>query len=122
MSSSANSLKNSFNLDEAAALLKVSRRTVMRQAPAWGSFPGRNGSPRIPRAGLEKLVDLKDNLLRPKDVANMLAVSYSTVIRWRWEGRLRGVKIGDPGARGRALRIYESSVRELLAGGDEGLL
>jgi len=43
-------------------------------------------------------------------VARRLAVSRSTVYRWYWEGRLRGVRL-DSGT----IRILESAVREKLA-------
>lgn len=51
-----------------------------------------------------------DKLMRPREVAKMLAVSRSTVYRWFWEGRLKGVKLN-----GGTLRILASSVREKLA-------
>jgi excisionase family DNA binding protein len=47
--------------------------------------------------------------MRPREVARLLAVSRSTVYRWYWEGRLRGVKL-DSGT----IRILESAVREKL--------
>jgi excisionase family DNA binding protein len=55
----------------------------------------------------------QERLLRPREVARQLAVSRSTVYRWFWEGRLRGVKLN-----GGTLRILESAVREKLAAAD----
>ena len=55
----------------------------------------------------------EDRLLRPREVAQRLAVSRSTIYRWFWEGRLRGVKVA-----GGTVRILESSVQERLAEGD----
>jgi len=55
----------------------------------------------------------QERLLRPREVARRLAVSRSTVYRWFWEGRLRGVKLN-----GGTLRILESAVREKLAEAD----
>ncbi len=52
----------------------------------------------------------QERLMRPREVANRLAVSRSTVYRWFWEGKLRGVKIT-----GGTVRILESAVRERLA-------
>ncbi|MCX5892142.1 MAG: excisionase family DNA-binding protein [Deltaproteobacteria bacterium] len=52
----------------------------------------------------------QERLVRPREVARQLAVSRSTVYRWYWEGRLRGVKLN-----GGTLRILESAVREKLA-------
>jgi len=51
----------------------------------------------------------QQRLLRPREVARLLAVSLSTVYRWYWEGRLRGVRL-DSGT----IRILESAVREKL--------
>jgi len=52
----------------------------------------------------------RDELMRPRDVARRLAVSRSTVYRWFWEGRLRGVKLNSG-----TLRILASAVHEKLA-------
>ena len=49
-------------------------------------------------------------LLRPRLVAEMLAVSRSTVYRWFWEGRLKGVKL-----QAGTVRILQSSVQEFIA-------
>ncbi len=51
-----------------------------------------------------------ERLLRPREVARLLAVSRSTVYRWFWEGRLQGVKL-----HGGTVRILNSSVQEKLA-------
>lgn len=48
-------------------------------------------------------------LLRPAHVAKTLAVSRSTIYRWFWEGKLKGVKMT-----GGALRILAESVKEKL--------
>jgi excisionase family DNA binding protein len=56
---------------------------------------------------------LKERLLRPREVASRLAVSRSTVYRWFWEGRLKGVKLNSG-----TVRILESSVTEKLAEAD----
>jgi len=52
----------------------------------------------------------QERLMRPREVARLLGVSRSTVYRWYWEGRLRGVKLNAG-----TLRILESAVREKLA-------
>ena len=52
----------------------------------------------------------QERLMRPSEVAERLAVSRSTVYRWFWEGRLKGVKIA-----GGTVRILESAVRDKLA-------
>jgi len=57
---------------------------------------------------------IKDRLLRPKEVANLLAVSRSTVYRWFWEGRLKGLKIA-----GGTVRILESAVNDIIKGLEE---
>ncbi len=55
----------------------------------------------------------RERLIRPREVARQLAVSRSTVYRWFWEGRLKGVKLN-----GGTLRILESAVLEKLAEAD----
>lgn len=55
----------------------------------------------------------QDRLLRPREVARQLAVSRSTVYRWFWEGRLKGVKLG-----GGTVRILESAVQAKLKEGN----
>jgi excisionase family DNA binding protein len=52
----------------------------------------------------------QERLMRPREVAKRLAVSRSTVYRWFWEGKLKGVKIT-----GGTVRILESAVRDKLA-------
>jgi excisionase family DNA binding protein len=52
----------------------------------------------------------QERLMRPREVANRLAVSRSTVYRWFWEGKLKGVKIT-----GGTVRILESAVRDRMA-------
>jgi len=54
-----------------------------------------------------------ERLLRPREVARTLAVSRSTVYRWFWEGRLKGLKMGTG-----TVRILESAVKEKLAQAD----
>jgi excisionase family DNA binding protein len=51
----------------------------------------------------------QERLIRPREVAQRLAVSRSTIYRWFWEGKLRGVKIT-----GGTVRILESSIKERL--------
>jgi len=53
--------------------------------------------------------DFQERLMRPREVANRLAVSRSTVYRWFWEGKLKGVQIT-----GGTVRILESAVNERL--------
>jgi putative resolvase len=53
---------------------------------------------------------IQERLIRPREVANRLSVSRSTVYRWFWEGKLRGVKIT-----GGTVRILESAVNERMA-------
>ena len=53
---------------------------------------------------------IQERLMRPREVANRLAVSRSTVYRWFWEGKLKGVQIT-----GGTVRILESAVHERMA-------
>jgi excisionase family DNA binding protein len=57
--------------------------------------------------------EVQERLLRPREVASRLAVSRSTVYRWFWEGRLKGVKLHSG-----TVRILESSVSEKVAEAD----
>jgi excisionase family DNA binding protein len=63
------------------------------------------------RKGGQKMT--QERLMRPREVARDLAVSRSTVYRWFWEGRLRGVKLNSG-----TVRILESAVKEKLAEAD----
>jgi excisionase family DNA binding protein len=53
---------------------------------------------------------MEPKLLRPSFVARQLGVSRSTIYRWFWEGRLRGVKLLSG-----IVRIWSASVEEQLA-------
>jgi excisionase family DNA binding protein len=55
----------------------------------------------------------QERLLRPREAARQLAVSRSTVYRWFWEGKLKGVKLNSG-----TVRILESAVLEKMAEGD----
>ena len=55
------------------------------------------------------MTQTQDRLLRPREVANRLSVSRSTVYRWFWEGKLKGVKIT-----GGTIRILESALEDKL--------
>jgi putative resolvase len=55
----------------------------------------------------------EDRLIKPREVAQRLAVSRSTVYRWFWEGRLRGIKM-----EGGTVRILESALKEKLDAAD----
>ncbi len=48
--------------------------------------------------------------LRPSEVARLLGVSRSTVYRWFWEGKLRGIKFC-----GKNVRIDKESVDRILS-------
>lgn len=57
----------------------------------------------------------KERLLRPREVARRLGISRSSVYRWFWEGKLRGIKLlGGP------VRILKSSVDLQLSEADFG--
>jgi excisionase family DNA binding protein len=55
----------------------------------------------------------QERLLRPSEVAGRLGLSRSSVYRWFWEGKLRGVKLA-----GGPVRIFESAVREQISDTD----
>jgi excisionase family DNA binding protein len=52
---------------------------------------------------------LMEKLVRPREVARQLAVSRSTIYRWFWEGKLRGVRLKTG-----SLRILATSVEEMV--------
>ncbi len=54
-----------------------------------------------------------ERLLRPSEVAGRLGISQSSVYRWFWEGKLRGVKLA-----GGPVRIFESAVSEQMVNMD----
>lgn len=50
-----------------------------------------------------------ERLLRPREVAGRLGISQSSVYRWFWEGKLKGIKLA-----GGPVRIFESAVFEQI--------
>jgi excisionase family DNA binding protein len=70
----------------------------------------RGKAQKAPREGMEMT---GERLLRPREVAERLAVSRSTVYRWFWEGRLKGVKLA-----GGTVRILQSAVDQKVAEAD----
>ena len=50
----------------------------------------------------------KGKFIKPSEVACRLGVSKSTIYRWFWEGKLKGVKYSD-----RIIRILANSVEQL---------
>lgn len=48
--------------------------------------------------------------VRPSEVARQLGVSRSTIYRWFWEGKIKGVKLSN-----RSLRISINSVENLIS-------
>jgi excisionase family DNA binding protein len=55
----------------------------------------------------------QERLLRPSEVAGRLGISRSSVYRWYWEGKLKGVKLA-----GGPVRIFESAVCEQMSDRD----
>jgi excisionase family DNA binding protein len=52
----------------------------------------------------------KDNFVRPSEVARQLGVSRSTIYRWFWEGKLKGVKFSD-----KNIRISINSIDKMIS-------
>lgn len=52
----------------------------------------------------------KQMFIRPSEVAIKLGVSKSTIYRWFWEGKLKGIKLSD-----KNIRILANSVDKLLS-------
>lgn len=53
---------------------------------------------------------INDKLVRPSEVALILGVSRSTIYRWFWDGKLKGVKFSD-----KNIRISKNSVDKFIA-------
>jgi excisionase family DNA binding protein len=53
---------------------------------------------------------MKDKFVRPSEVARQLGVSRSTIYRWFWEGKLKGIKFSD-----KNIRISNNSVEQMVA-------
>lgn len=51
----------------------------------------------------------KQIFIKPSEVACRLGVSRSTIYRWYWEGKLKGVKLSD-----KNIRILADSVDQLI--------
>jgi excisionase family DNA binding protein len=51
----------------------------------------------------------KEIFVRPSEVARQLGVSRSTIYRWFWEGKLKGIKLSD-----KNIRILANSVEQLV--------
>lgn len=52
----------------------------------------------------------KEKFFRPSEVARMLGVSRSTIYRWFWEGKIKGIKFGE-----KNIRIARESVEAILS-------
>jgi excisionase family DNA binding protein len=53
---------------------------------------------------------IKEIFVRPSEVARQLGVSRSTIYRWFWEGKLKGIKFSD-----KNIRISMHSVEKIIA-------
>jgi excisionase family DNA binding protein len=53
---------------------------------------------------------IKEKFVRPSEVAHQLGVSRSTIYRWFWEGKIKGIKLSD-----RSIRISIDSVEKIIA-------
>lgn len=53
---------------------------------------------------------IKEIFVRPSEVARQLGVSRSTIYRWFWEGKLKGVKFSE-----KNIRISKDSVEKIIA-------
>jgi excisionase family DNA binding protein len=60
------------------------------------------------------MTTIQDKLIRPREAADRLAVSRSTIYRWFWEGKLKGVYIA-----GGTVRILESAIITIEREGEE---
>jgi excisionase family DNA binding protein len=53
---------------------------------------------------------IKEKFVRPSEVARQLGVSRSTIYRWFWEGKLKGIKFSE-----KNIRISINSVEQLFS-------
>ncbi len=53
---------------------------------------------------------LQRRFVRPSEVAQLLGVSRSTVYRWFWEGKLKGIKFGE-----KNIRIAVDSLEKIIS-------
>jgi excisionase family DNA binding protein len=51
-----------------------------------------------------------ERFVKPSEVARQLGVSRSTIYRWFWEGKLKGIKFSD-----KNIRILAKSVEQLVS-------
>ena len=49
-------------------------------------------------------------LIKPSELARRLGVSKSTIYRWFWEGKLKGIKLSE-----KNIRILANSVEEIIS-------
>lgn len=49
-----------------------------------------------------------ERFVKPSEVARQLGVSRSTIYRWFWEGKLKGIKFSD-----KVIRILAKSVEQI---------
>ncbi len=105
-----NQAKSSYQVNEAAALLTLTRRSIYRMIKD-GRLQAvkKNGALRIPAIEITQyLGKAYDKLLPVNDVAARLSVSRCTIYRWFHEGKLPGIIIGN-----HSVRIFESGVKQL---------
>lgn len=108
-------MKQTWTPVEAAEILEVNTRTIRRLVEAGDlqMVEVKYGGKRIYGALMEKVMGDKSKRLNVMNVAEQLGVSRSTVNRWFWEGRLKGIKIGF------LIKIYQSSVDDFLSAAEE---
>ena len=51
-----------------------------------------------------------ERFVKPSEVARQLGVSRSTIYRWFWEGKLKGIKFSD-----KNIRILAKSVEQIVS-------
>ncbi len=63
-----------------------------------------------------RAMDQGDELLSPTHVAKMFDLTPGSIRRWFWEGKLRGIKLGEHNG---SVRIFKSSVDDLIKNGEQ---
>jgi len=108
-------MKRSYTVPEVAQACRISRRNTYRILKK-GKLSFMTGKRRISvetlPEDLARILRGEDRLIRIGEVAGLLGASRSSIYRWFWEGKLKGIKL--PWG---AVRILESEIRRILTEG-----
>jgi len=106
-------LKSNYTLEEAAEILRVSKRAVGYFLKKGILIRGKILRPCVSRMGIVRLLGIKNpyekfQLLQTREVAKQLERCINSVYRYYEEGRLRCIKLG------KTSRFFQKDVEEFL--------